>query len=76
MYICIECGEVFSEPDAHIEHHPYGKGYATESWAICPHCRSTNFEEAKECSRCGEYVAELEDDLCDVCHGDMYGEEE
>ena len=72
MFICNECGELFEEPKIIEEHHPYGMGYATEEWAVCPHCKETDFQEAKQCSRCGEYVAELEDGLCDVCYGDMY----
>ena len=74
MYICNNCGEVFDDYKTIEEHHPHGMGTATESWAVCPHCGDTDFEEAKQCERCGECVAEIEDSLCDCCHGDMYGE--
>ena len=30
-------------------------------------------EKLRPCSRCGELEHDLQDDLCDVCHGDMYG---
>ena len=73
MYICNNCGHVFSECKTIYEHHPYGMGTAAEAWAVCPHCEDNDFQEAKECERCGELVAELNDGLCDCCHGDMYG---
>ena len=71
MFICEDCGYVFEEPKTIEEHHPYGMGYATEQLAVCPHCRSYNFDEAKQCDRCGEYVAELHDGLCDICYSDL-----
>lgn len=74
MYICNNCGKTFDDYKVIEEHHPYGMGYATEKWAVCPHCKDSNFSEAKECERCGELCAELQDGLCDVCYGDMYGE--
>ena len=75
MYICHNCGAVFDTPDTYEEHHPYGMGYARERWSVCPSCGDTDFDEAKECSRCGEYFAELEDDgLCELCWDEMYGE--
>ena len=74
MYICEDCGSVFDEPKIVYERHPYGMGYATEAFGICPHCKSSNFDTAKRCSRCDEYVAELHDELCDICYEDMYGE--
>ena len=74
MYICETCGEIFAEPNTIYERHPYGEGFAEEAWSACPNCESTSIAEAKKCERCGEWVAELEDDLCECCHGDMYGE--
>ena len=71
MYICNECGEVFDEPKIIEEHHPYGMGYAVEEFAVCPYCDG-GFQEAEQCERCGEYVAELEDGLCDICYSEMY----
>lgn len=73
MLICNECQEVFEEPKIIEEHHPYGMTYAVEKFAVCPHCKSTNIQEARCCERCGEYVAELHDDMCDVCYDDMEG---
>ena len=74
MYICNECGLVFENYETYEEHHPYGMTSATETWAVCPHCGEAGFEEAKECSRCGNFVAELTDGLCDCCYEEMYGE--
>lgn len=73
MFICNECGEIFDEPKIVRETHgldcpPY------EEIAVCPCCEDTDFCEAKKCERCGEYFAELDEGLCDVCYGDMYGE--
>ena len=74
MYICNNCEAVFETPAVHEEHHPYGMSYATEHWWVCPHCEDTDISKAKECERCGEYFAELNDGLCDCCYGEMYGE--
>lgn len=76
MYICNNCGLVFEDCKIDRQFHPYGMGYAAEEFAVCPHCNDTDFDEAKQCEMCGEFVAELEDGLCDCCHGDMYGKEE
>lgn len=70
MFICDTCGEIFEEPKIVKEFHPYGDTYAEENWAVCPHCKDNNFEKAKKCSRCGEYVMKLKDDLCEDCYSD------
>lgn len=76
MWICDDCGAIFDDDDCVTitEWHPYGEGVAGEDWAACPHCQSTNMSKAKKCSRCGEWVAETREDLCDVCYEDMYDE--
>lgn len=76
MNICLSCGAVFSDDEIEFteEHHPYGEGTAAETWAACPVCHDTNICDAKQCEYCGEWVEELEDGLCDCCHGDIYGE--
>ena len=80
MFICNECGEVFEEAKVIEERHPYGEGYATEEWFVCPHCGDSHIEEAKKCSRCDEYVADSEttlgeglQPLCRLCHEKLYG---
>lgn len=72
MYICEECGQTFEEPKIIEEHHPYGMGYAVETFAVCPNCGEAGIEKMKQCSRCGEYVAELKNGLCDIWYSDMY----
>jgi len=54
MWKCEDCGYIFDEPKIIYERHPYGMGYATEEFAVCPHCKSTSFVEYKE---------ETEDDI-------------
>lgn len=46
MYVCNDCYETFEEPNSYEESHgfdypPYEKFY------ICPHCKSSSFEEYK-----------------------------
>lgn len=72
MYICNVCEETFEEPKIIKEKHPYGKSYAEEPIAVCTHCEETDFQEAKKCERCGNYVPELKEGLCDICYVDMY----
>lgn len=73
MFICNECERTFDTPKILAEHHPYGMTYATEEFSYCPYCESDNFDEAKICKYCGEYVAELHNGLCEICNEDMYG---
>lgn len=74
MYICNECGEIFSDHKIVKDPRPYGEQIVHEEFGVCPHCNSDDWSEAEQCERCGEYVAELDEGLCDCCHGDMYGE--
>lgn len=74
MYICNNCEELFEDCKIIKEHHPYGMGYAVEEWAVCPYCSDADISEAKECTRCGAMVAELDGGLCECCDGELYGE--
>ena len=71
MFKCCDCGKVFDEPRIYEEHHPYGMGYATETFSCCPYC-GENYEEAKLCKSCNEYFldCELEDGICEECRED------
>lgn len=71
MFFCNNCGATFETAKTIEEHHPYGMSYVTEHWAVCPHCEDTDIQEAERCERCGEYVAQLDDGLCDICYIDM-----
>ena len=73
MFVCLDCGAIFEEPLTVYESMEFWGAPAWEAWGACPNCRSTEIDEAKRCERCGEYVADLEDGLCDLCHDDLYG---
>lgn len=68
MFKCLECGEIFDTPDCYEEHHPYGMGYATETFSCSP-CCGGDFKEAKLCKGCDEYFLEneLDDGYCESC---------
>ncbi len=72
MFICNNCEAVFEDYKIIKDPRPYGMGEVYEEYAVCPHCKDTDISEAKECERCGNFRAELEDGLCEVCHGDLY----
>ena len=78
MYYCENCENTFSEPDTYEERHPYGMGYASETFACCPYCSFISFEEAKRCEHCDEWFGEsiLMEGLCPECYEDMYGKED
>lgn len=69
MFKCYGCNTTFLEPKIYYEHHPYGMGYATERFAVCPRC-GDNFEEATQCTECGEWFFkdELTDGVCEDCN--------
>lgn len=82
MLICTDCGAVFSEDEVKTvyENHPYGDGYATEKFSVCPSCGESGIEEAVQCNLCGEYghrdSFEMDENLnylCEVCYEDLYG---
>ena len=75
MFICRDCGEIFDDFKIVKDPRPYGEQTVYEEFGVCPHCESDACEEAQPCTRCGEYFAEdeLEEGLCDYCHGELYG---
>lgn len=80
MYICLDCLNVFESPIYYTETHgldspPY------EHWEGCPNCAGA-YVEAKECSKCNEYITtdyiELKDGdcVCEDCYANKsFGEE-
>ena len=69
MYRCIECGQVFDEPDTWKEDRGEFWGVScSETMSGCPECQG-DYEEVFECEECGEWFFEdeLEDGLCEKC---------
>lgn len=72
-YVCLDCGHKFDEPRKYAETHgldapPY------EHMSCCPVCGGS-YDEAVECSDCGELIPECEakqlsngDMLCGSCY--------
>lgn len=70
MYICRECGQVFSEPERFNDPVGYYFGEtAYEEWDVCPECGETSIEEAVKC-HCGEYTL-ITEPLCRECKEDI-----
>ena len=72
VYVCFDCGTLFSDPKRWVEAHglpepPY------EEWYGCPFCGGT-YTEAFECDNCGNYITDsyikLEDGsrYCHECY--------
>ena len=72
MYVCLECGHLFSDADYWEERHgfDYGPG---EQWSGCPACGGS-YARTYECSCCGEYITgryvKVDDDerYCEECY--------
>ena len=74
MYKCIECGAIFEEPKTWEEYRgEYWGCPCSETMSGCPECRG-DYEEAVECTRCGEWCFEdeLDDGLCEVCQDELF----
>ena len=80
MYICNDCGEIFSDHKIIEDPRPYGIQTVYERFGVCPHCESDDWSEAVECVRCGEIVTkddceigESLEYLCNHCYEEIYG---
>lgn len=54
MYVCLDCGHTFSDPEHYIDTHgldspPY------ESWNGCPYCGGA-YRETYLCDCCGNWI--------------------
>ena len=72
MLKCAWCGEVFSEDSVETKSGylcECGDHSVYEDYGVCPYCGSDDFEEARKCEICGEYmlVDELFGDVCEGC---------
>jgi hypothetical protein len=70
MFVCLDCGEIFSEPSYWEETHGLEYG-PYESMSGCPYCGGA-YSETFECDCCGEYITgeyyEIDDmRYCDNC---------
>lgn len=69
-YYCNECGEFFSEDEAdcvsdfHAELIGMG-GDCSETFMVCPHCGSDDFDYANECELCGDPIQDGH--FCEDC---------
>lgn len=70
MFLCLDCKEVFEEPNCYIEYHgqPNMPG---EVFYTCPYCDGA-FVEAFRCDGCDEYIT---DNYAETAHGTKYCEE-
>lgn len=70
MFVCCECGHVFSEPECWEEQHGLDYG-PYESFSGCPRCGGA-YTETYRCDCCGEYITDdyvqIGDEMyCDNC---------
>ena len=69
MYKCA-CGNIFDDPVRSVSDYHSEVGGWPEYEYICPVCGETDFDEAFECSECGEVKVNNErypGDICDEC---------
>lgn len=57
MYLCNNCGAVFSSTRHYSSCAP-GEMLPFAEWEGCPQCSSDDFDEAHCCSICGGYMTE------------------
>ena len=56
MYVCIECGKIFTEPDYWEERHGLDTG-PYEHFSGCPICNG-NYMDAYRCDECDEWITD------------------
>lgn len=50
-YKCRDCKEYFDKPRIYVDYVPYGSTSVPMESATCPHCGSSDFDEAYEVER-------------------------
>lgn len=84
VFICLECGETFDEDEIYTWREDRGEFWGvscSEEMSGCPYC-SGNYEEARMCDCCGEWISEedmrfIDDDIvCEECYKEYELEEE
>lgn len=75
MWICLECREVFEEPQRWEERHGFTYG-PFEKWSGCPYCGEA-YVEAYRCDCCDEWItgSYIKTDsglrICENCYIDL-----
>lgn len=79
MYRCNNCNAKFEEPTMKriCFEQEYGVANLFDSRhytniEVCPSCEDGDIEELEQCERCGNYVSETCESLCDCCYEDIY----
>ena len=56
MFVCLECGHVFSEDEVAVWEETHGLDIPPyERWSGCPNCKG-GYVEAHQCDDCGEWI--------------------
>ena len=72
MYICLNCGHIFQEPNRWEERHGLDYG-PFESWSGCPYC-GEEYTKVHKCDCCnkwieGKYIKlESGERICENCY--------
>ena len=72
MLVCLDCGQIFSEPKHYTETHGLERE-PFESWFGCPECGGA-YVETYECDECGhwitgDYIKLVSDErICEDCY--------
>lgn len=70
MYVCLDCGKLFAEPELIVEKH--GLDYPPyDEYFGCPECGGA-YAEAPECDCCGHYIT---NDYVETIDGLIYCED-
>jgi DNA-directed RNA polymerase subunit RPC12/RpoP len=64
IYICLECGHVFDEPEIVLEIHDELPEHPVERFCACPDCGDGGFEEAQYCSLCRKPISKSQARFC------------
>lgn len=70
MFYCEDCDIFFEKPK--LVKYEDSEIYYQEYKHVCPFCKSDEIKEAVKCAKCGEYVAEIEENgMCVKCVNDL-----
>lgn len=75
MLICKDCGQTFEEEEVVVKKEHMGEFWGAEAYeerCYCPHCGSSEFDEAEQCKICGEwFMQERWEEECPDCMNDL-----